>query len=382
MQTALWSLVAIGVFVYAGYPLLLLAAVTLGRLRRSGAEALAGATPTVTLVVSAFNEQAVIADKIRNSLALDYPRALLKVLVVSDGSTDSTDAIVETFSPDGVELLRMTERAGKTAGLNEAVRLSKSDVLVFSDANAMYETGAVKALVARLADRRIGGVVGESGYVTGERESEKSEGLYWRYETMIKRLESLIGSVVGGDGAIYAIRRELYVPMKHDMLSDFVNPLQIVMAGHRCVYEPKARSFESAGDSFDKEFRRKVRIVNRAWRALWTMAPLLNPVRYGFFSIQLISHKLLRWLVPVIMIAVLALNILLVGRGAAYVTLLAAQLAFYVLAMAGHLLRGRAKTSRLLSIPYYFCMVNAASAIGILQAFRGRTYATWSTVRT
>lgn len=378
MTAAFWILVALVVYVYVGYPLLL----ALLRSVRGGRPVAVGqGEPPVTLVVSAFNEAAVIAEKIENSLALDYPHDRLQVIVVSDASDDGTDGLVKRYADKGVELLRMMDRSGKTLGLNAAVAQARGEVVIFSDANAMYGRDVVRKLVRNFADPAVGAVVGESTYVAPEAESERSEGLYWRYETLIKRLESALGSVVGGDGAIYAIRRSLYVPMPADALSDFVNPLQIVQAGYRCVYEPEARSYERAADDFEKEFRRKVRIVNRAWRALFRLRALLNPLRFGFFSFQIVSHKLLRWLMPALLVLLLAINVAVADEGLIYRLALVGQGAFYLLALAGHLARRRPSVPALLSIPYYFCLVNAASALGILDAFRGKTYTTWSTPR-
>jgi len=169
--------------------------------------------------------------------------------------------------------------------------------------------------------------------------------------------------------------------MRADALSDFVNPLQIVKSGHRCVYEPRAQSAEKAAEGFDREFRRKVRIVNRAWRAMLSMPELLNPFRYGFFAVKLISHKLLRWLAPLFLAGLLLSNLALLGQGALYRFALAAQLSFYALALAGHALRHREHLPRLLSVPYYFSLVNVASARGILDALKGETYTTWTTAR-
>ena len=378
MTLAFWILLALVVYVYAGYPLLLAALRALG-----GGQPVARADlePPVTLVISAFNEAEVIAAKLENSLALDYPRERLQVIVVSDASDDGTDEIVASFAGRGVELLRMADRGGKTLGLNAAVQAARGAVVVFSDANALYGRDVIRKLARNFADPAVGAVVGESTYVDPEVESERSEGLYWRYETAIKRLESALGSVVGGDGAIYAVRRALYQPMRADALSDFVNPLQVVRAGQRCVYEPEARSYERAADNFEKEFRRKVRIVNRAWRALFNLKALLNPLRFGFFAFQLVSHKLLRWLVPLFLAALLAVNLAIVGEHPIYRLALAAQAAFYLLALAGHLARRRPSLPALLAIPYYFCLVNLASALGILDAFRGKTYTTWATAR-
>lgn len=378
MTLAFWIFLALVVYVYVGYPLLLALIRILVRRHpvRTGDE-----EPHVTLVVSAFNEAPVIAEKIENCLRLDYPQELRQVIVISDASDDGTDGIVTSYASRGVELLRMASRGGKTLGLNAALQRARGEIVVFSDANAMYDRDAIRKLVRNFADPRVGAAIGESVYVPAQVESERSEGLYWRYETLIKRLESALGSVVGGDGAIYAIRRALYSPMQAEALSDFVNPLLIRQAGYRCIYEPEARSREHAADNFDKEFRRKVRIVNRAWRALFDHVELLNPLRFGFFSFQLFSHKLLRWLVPALLAALFSSNLVIVGAHPIYQLALAGQGAFYLLAIAGHVVRHRASLPALLAIPYYFCLVNAASAIGILDAFRGRTYTTWTTAR-
>lgn len=377
--TVFWLSAALVVYVYFGYPLLLflVKSLTGGRTVRHSDE-----LPPVTLVISAFNEEGVIEKKIQNSLALDYPRELLQILVVSDASTDRTDDIVRAFADDGVNLLRMSERGGKTLGLNAAVEASNGEVVVFSDANAMYKGDSIRMLVRNFTDTEVGAVVGESTYVDPSSQAEQSESAYWRYETAIKAAESSLGSTVGGDGAIYAIRKDLYRPMSADALSDFVNPCQIVEQGYRCLYEPSAVSIEEAAGSFEKEYRRKVRIVNRAWRATMTMTQLLNPLRFGFFAIQFISHKLLRWLVPLILIVVITSNAYLLHSGLFYVMAFWAQVAFYILAFVGKVVSGIRELPTWVAIPYYFCLVNIASAQGILESYLGKTYATWSTART
>jgi cellulose synthase/poly-beta-1,6-N-acetylglucosamine synthase-like glycosyltransferase len=377
LEITFWALAFLVVYVYFGYPLLLVMRVWL----RPYAVTHGSSEPSVTLIISAFNEQDVIADKIENSLALDYQKDNLEIMIVSDASHDGTDEIVKMFAERGVKLLRMPERGGKTAGLNEAVKQAIGEIVVFSDANAMYRHDAIKALVRNFEDPSVGAAVGESTYNESTTDAEKSESAYWRYETYVKRLETRIGSVIGGDGAIYAIRKGLYRTMAADALSDFVNPLQIVEQGKRCVYEPDAISVEKAAGSYGKEFRRKVRIVNRAWRAMMSMKNMLNPLRYGFFSWELISHKLLRWLVPVFLLAIFLTNVALIARHPVYQVALVAQCIFYGLAVAGALQRHRDLAAPMY-IPFYFCLVNIASARGILEAYRGKTYTTWSTART
>jgi cellulose synthase/poly-beta-1,6-N-acetylglucosamine synthase-like glycosyltransferase len=268
-------------------------------------------------------------------------------------------------------------------GLNAALRAAQGDIVVFSDANAMYERDALRMLVRNFADSRVGAVTGESRYEIGADDaSTESEGAYWSYEIWIKGLESSLGSVVGGDGAIYAIRRSLYRDLAPGDLSDFVNPLQIVAQGYRNVYEPAAISREGGAEGYGAEFRRKVRIVNRAWRATFKMRSLLNPFRYGFFAFQYLSHKVLRWLVPWLMLVVFAANLLLAGSSPLFALLLAGQLCFYGVALLGWLLAGRGGLlGRVTSIPYYFCLVNLASLVALVEVFGGKEYRTWSSSR-
>ncbi len=374
-----WICLGLLVWVYAGYPAVLWVCRALGVrrvVRRAGIE------PPVTIIVSAYNERQVIGAKLGNCRSLDYPADRLEVIVVSDASDDGTDEIV-LAAGGTIRLLRMEARGGKTVGLNAALRAARGDIIVFSDANAMYERDALRKLVQNFADPRVGAVTGESRYQIGTNDaSTASEGTYWSYEIWIKAMESSLGSVVGGDGAIYAIRRELYLDLAPGDLSDFVNPLQIVAQGYRNVYEPEAISWEGGAEGYGAEFRRKVRIVNRAWRATFKMRRLLNPLRYGFFAFQFMSHKLLRWLVPWLMALVLVANLFLAMAPGLYAVLLAGQLLFYGLALAGWALAGRAGLgARLTSIPYYFCLVNLASLVALVEVFGGKEYRTWSSSR-
>ncbi len=379
MDVLFWAGIALIVYVYAGYPLLLL---LLNRVRGERPVRRANIEPDVTLIISAYNEEDVIARKLDNSLNLDYPAKKLEIIVVSDASTDKTDDIVRQYADRGVRLLRMPERGGKTVGLNLAVPQARGEIIIFSDANALYDRQVVRNMVRNFADPEVGVVTGESRYLIEDGDtSTESENLYWRYELMLKKLESALGSVVGGDGAIYAIRKSLYRPMQPSDLSDFVNPLQIVAQGYRNVYEPEAFSYEKGGESFEKEFRRKVRIVNRAWRGMVSMRRVLNPFRYGWFAVQTWSHKVLRWWIPAFMAMVLFANLMLLSESPFYQASLLLQGLFYGLALIGSVRRSTRPMSRLVYIPYYFCLVNWASLRGIIENYFGRTYTTWETVR-
>lgn len=367
-------------YVYFGYPLLLwlltarLPAVTHHR---------EDLYPDVTLIISCFNEEAVIRRKLENALATNYPADRLKILAVSDGSTDSTDDIVREFSAQGVKLIRQEGRLGKTMGLNLALEHIDTEIVVFSDANAMYDRDAIAKLVRNFADASVGYVVGAALYTDGkEGASASNEDLYWRYEIAIKTMESRLHSVVGGDGAIYAIRKALWEPLQQRDINDFVNPLQIIAKGYRGVFDPDARCFEETAGSFDKEIARKERIVNRSIRGLMRVRELLNPFRFGIFTFEVVSHKLLRWLIPLFMALGVAGSALLVAQGyLLFAWVLCGAMAIVLFAMLGHLKRADTSMPAFLSIPYYFVMVNLFALRGILKAMRGETQVTWSSAR-
>lgn len=374
-----WTGLGLLAWIYAGYPAFL-AGLRALRVRRP--VHVAPVEPRVTVVISAYNERQVIGAKLENCRALDYPPDRLEVIVVSDASDDGTDEIVAASGPP-VRLLRMESRGGKTVGLNAALRVATGEIIVFSDANAMYQRDALRMLVRNFADPRVGAVTGESRYEIGADDSStESEDTYWSYEIWIKTLESSLGSVVGGDGAIYAIRRSLYRDLAPGDLSDFVNPLQIVDQGYRNVYEPAAVSWEGGAEGYGAEFRRKVRIVNRAWRATFKMRALLNPFRHGFFAFQFLSHKVLRWLAPWLLALIFGANLLCVGEAPVYRLLLAGQVLCYGLAALGWLLAGRGGVvGRVATIPYYFCLVNLASLVALVEVLGGKEYRTWASSR-
>jgi cellulose synthase/poly-beta-1,6-N-acetylglucosamine synthase-like glycosyltransferase len=369
---------AIG-YVYVGYPVVL---ALLARWRRQEINK-ADITPSVSVVISAYNEADVIGNKIKNTLDLDYPRDRMEVIVVSDASTDRTDEIVSSFADKGVILLRMPTRGGKTIGLNAALRVAKHDIVVFSDANIMYRRDTIRRLVANFADPSVGCVTGDSQYAElGESEAHKQENTYWGYERYIRSLESQIGSTVGGDGAIFAIRRELYTPLSPETINDLVTPLQIVLKGLRAVFEPAAVGVEPSAGDFKKEFRRKRRIVNRSWRGVMSVVEVLNPAKVGIFAWQVWSHKMLRWLVlPLLGVAVTGC-VLAIPRGFVYYAGVIGFVLSLVLAVLGALstsLLGPA--GRVAQGLFYFYLVNVAAVLGVSRALTGNVETTWSPER-
>jgi len=371
VEILFWSCLGCIALSYFGYPLLL--AVWSFRRRHVVGDEL----PRVSLVISAYNEAAVIGAKIENALAIDYPAEKLEIVVISDESDDGTDEMVERYAGQGVVLFRQSPRQGKSAGLTRFVPETRGEVIVFSDANSMYEPDAIRKLVRHFADERVGYVVGQQRYRNDSSEVSAAESAYWKYETWIKQQESRVGSVVGGDGAISAIRWELFQPLRHDDISDFTLPLQIVAQGYRGVYEPEAVCHEETATSFQGEFRRKARIVNRSLRAVLRVPSVLNPFRVGLFALQLFIHKVLRWFVPFFLCVMLACSVYLaVTMEGIYEWALWLQGAFYATALLRVVpVIGR---FRPVFLPYYFCVVNAAAGVGILQVLAGRQIATWT----
>ncbi len=371
------------VYIYLGYPLCL---ALLARLFPQKHRYADEHIPSATLIISAYNEEDVIEAKIRNALELDYPGEKLTIMVVSDASTDRTDEIVTSFRDSGVILVRSNSHRGKTFALNQAFADINSEIVVFSDANALYERHAVKRLTRHFADAQIGYVVGHARYVENlQTAAGVSEGAYWNIETKIKEWESTFSSVVGGDGAIYAIRSELYEPLHETDINDFVNPLQIVAKGFRGIYEPEAWCTEKPAGHFIKEFSRKVRISNRSFNGLLRVPAASNPIKTGRFAWQLISHKLLRWFSPYI----LCLNFLAAiatSKSAPESALTLCLVAFYgffsLFSLIGWWLDKSGSYRTIFSIPYYFSLMNSASAVGILLRLKGEIISTWETVRT
>lgn len=379
LEALFWISTALVLYVYAGYPCLLY----LIARRKTGNAPLAEVDlPRVTLLISAYNEKSVIQDKLRNALSMNYPGDRIEIIVISDCSDDGTDEIVSRFKPEGIRLIRQGERLGKSMGLNLGVREASGRILIFSDANSMYRPDAVLDLVRHFCDPSIGYAVGNCAYVDTSTQvaSAESEGLYWKLETWLKEKESDFGSVVGGDGAIYAIRRELYTPLRATDINDFLNPLQIIVKGFRGVYDRAAICYEEAGDSFEKEFNRKVRIISRSLNAVRRAPRVLLPWVQPRHWLALISHKVLRWLAPVFLIFAFSASVLL-WQFPFYRIATLLQAGFFMLAVAGWAVASRPKLSKVLYLPYYFCLVNLASLFGIFKFLGGSLSPTWQTIR-
>ncbi len=342
------------------------------------------ATPRVSLVVAAHNEESGIEAKIRNALDLDYPIDQLEILIASDGSTDGTNEIAARFAERGVSLLSLP-RVGKVQALHEAVLESTGEVLLFSDANTLLDAKAVRRIVRNFADPEVGGVCGNQVHARERHEDSSGDGesLYWRYDKWLKARESHTGSIVSADGAIYAIRRDLYRrPSDPAANDDFAISTQVVRDRYRLVFEAEALAFEGTPGRAGDEFGRKVRIVSKGFWSILAVRELLNPFRFGFYSVVLFTHKVLRRLTPLFLVGALAGSLIKVTDGPIYALSVGAQAGFYTLAAVGWLLRSsRFGRSRIVAVPFFFCLANAAALVGLIDVVRGKRVAAWQPKR-
>lgn len=339
--------------------------------------------PTVTLLVAAFDEADVIEAKLRNCLTLDYPRSKLDVLVVTDGSTDETYAIARRFAPQGVRVEHQAERRGKLHAIQRVLPLAEGEIVVSTDANALLNPESLRMMMRHFGDPEVGCVAGEKRILTGEKDVSAGEGLYWRYESFLKRLDSRMGAVMGAAGELLAFRRACYEALPPDtILEDFVLSMRLVQQGFRVVYEPEAYALEAASLSIGDEFKRKARIVAGGWQAAFRLKGLLWPSR-PLVTFQYVSHRLLRWLfVPLLLPLVLVSNAVLASHGPGlYRGLLWAQGAFYLAACYGALVQRGGRRARWYYLPFYFVFMNVAALAGAWRFWTGGQAVTWEKAR-
>jgi cellulose synthase/poly-beta-1,6-N-acetylglucosamine synthase-like glycosyltransferase len=376
-----WTAIFLIIYTYIGFPLMVILRGLLWNrpYRRESFTSL----PSVSIIISAYNEAKTIAEKLDNILSLDYPRGKLEVVIASDGSSDGTDMIVENYREQGVKLLSLPHD-GKSAALNAAVALSRGEILVFSDANSLYKADAIQELVKPFRDPKVGGVAGNQIYLRESSGGSTSDGerAYWNFDRMLKLFQSRSGNTLAATGAIYAIRRSLFRPIPDGVSDDFVTSTSVMVQGYRLVFAPDAIAYEPVAATNSVEFRRKVRVIIRAWKAFIYMKELLNPFRYGFYSIQLFSHKILRYLVVFPLLMLFLVSPFLWKNGLFYQLATTGQVVFYICGLLGLLLDGtRFRRMKLLTIPFYFCMVNAASFVAIISVLRGRQIKHWAPQR-
>lgn len=359
-------------YVYLGYPILLL---VLSRWRPRPVQA-ADIQPSVSLIVPVHDEERIIGAKIENCLALQYPTDRFEVLVVSDGSNDRTVEIARGFDGGPVRVTELPRR-GKLFALDEGVRQSSGEILVFTDAGAFLQPESLNRLVRSFADPEVGGAFGSYSVNRDRDGSGGGAGLYWRLDQWQKTLESRIGSAVGASGAFYAVRRSLYRPIENPaQADDFAISVRVVLQERRLVYVPEAVAFEREPRDSRREFGRRVRIANHSLRSLLDLGSALW--RSGLYSLQLVSHKVLRYLAPVFLLALLLSNLRLAQGSSLFTATLAGQFLAYSLALVASLLQVAGSRSGILSAPYHFYVMNAAALIGLLSILAGTRIAAWS----
>jgi cellulose synthase/poly-beta-1,6-N-acetylglucosamine synthase-like glycosyltransferase len=373
LAIVLWTALGLIVYAHVGYPLLLAALVRLRR-RRAEPRPEPNPLPRVSLIVAAHDEEEAIERRIENAIALDYPPERLEVIVASDGSTDRTverSRAAAALAAGRVRVLDLSRR-GKVRAQDAAVDEASGDLLAFSDANALWKPDALRLLVTRLANPRTGYVCGQLRYLAAD--GTNQEGLYWRYETAVRALETRAGSVTAGNGAIYAVERDAYLRLDPRTSHDLSFPFNLVKRGRRAVYEPRAIAIERPLASIEGEFRRKRRMMSHTWPAVLA-GGMLDPRGYGFlYALEIYSHRLLRYSTPVLHLVALGVNVPLAFGSTLYQVTLAAQVVFVLAAALGRLTAGR---PRVLGLAYYYVLVTASLGAGLWDWLRHGTPATW-----
>jgi biofilm PGA synthesis N-glycosyltransferase PgaC len=377
-------------YVYAGYPLIL---ALLARLRRS-ADKYQPITPKVTMLIAAYNEEAVIASKLENALSLDYPYDHLQILVAADGSDDHTPDIVRKFGERGIELNYDPERRGKMAAINRAMQMVRHEIVLFSDANNLYEEDTLRELVKPFSNPQVGAVSGKKHILDGKDALSHTDGLYWRYESYIKENESRLGSCTGVSGEILAVRRALYQPPPDKVINDdFFIGLNVLRQGYRLVYAPKARSYEHSSFTEKDEVTRRTRIVAGRYQAMFKSGSVL-PWNQPILIWQIVSHKFMRPLVPLMMILAICSNFaaliwpaqsssdawLYLGKPYNWI-LFALQILFYLLAWFGGHLQPKGLIVKILYLPTFLLNSNISAVLGLYSFLTGRQTSLWTRAR-
>lgn len=374
MELLFWLSVILIVYIYIGYP------IVLRYLPKRTSEKMLplNELPKVSVIIPAYNESKVIQQTIENKLSQDYPAEKLEIIIVSDESEDGTDEIVKTTAAQDprVRLIRQVPRQGKTSGLNIAMLDATGEIIIFSDANSHYQPNAIRQLVDCFNDPNVGYVTGKMVYVN-EEGNVVGDGCsaYMKYENYLRSLESQVSSVVGVDGGIDAIRKALYQPMNADQLPDFVLPLKVITQGKRVIYCENALLNEESLSNSQSEFRMRVRVSLRAYWAMWDMKHLFNPFKYGLFSLQITSHKLLRYLAFIPLFLALVTNGLITGEGWLYQLTFLGQIIFYSAAAFVSLNDGT--KNRWLALINYFCLINIAAAMAFIKFIKREKIVMW-----
>lgn len=374
MAMLFWMSVVLVFYPYVIYPVVLCVANAFAtrHIKRGNIE------PSVTVLIAAYNEEDNIGATVENKMQLEYPPDKLQIVIISDGSTDGTDEIVNRYVSRGVVLLRQESRRGKAAALNMGVQHAMGEILVFSDANSLFHKDALRRVVENFNDHQVGYITGNLMFAhKNESVNGNGSSAYMKYENWLRQRETDFGSIVGVNGGVDAIRHDLYVDIPDNLITDFVLPLSVLRHHGRVVYDTRVHSHEEPNSEIRAEFRMRVRVALRALQGLSYMRALLNPVAYGRVAFSLISHKLLRYLTPVFMVIALLLNLRLAMGNELYMWLLGLQFSTYAAAVVGLIYKPTGWLHKILSLPAYFLVSNAAFSVALVKFLRGETIATW-----
>lgn len=384
-ELVVWICLSLVAFHYIGYPLLLFVFSTFSQaksdflylVRRSSRRCRfqPDYVPRVAVLMSVYNEEAVIQAKVKNLLQTSYPPDQLEFLLGLDAPVDSTSELLKENPSSQPRVFSFETRRGKLAVLCDLAARTSAEILVFTDANTMLESNCIRNLVRHFADPRVGAVSGEEIRVVPPGADPGGESLYWRYESALKILESRLNCSLGGNGAVLAVRRSLFRPRKQSIVEDFQIPLEIRFRGYRVVYDPEAVALEEIAPTFSAQFARRARIGAGNFQTLFANPECFNPIK-GLVTFCFLAHRVLRWFVPVLLMTAFLCSILLVKQHG-YTALLAAQSVFYLMAGSGYLLKKSGKPTRLFSLPLSFCSMNLALVVGLLRYLNRRQTATW-----
>ncbi len=382
-----WILLFIVFYAYLGYGILLFILVKLKRLlKKTKEKEKENYEPEVTLFVAAYNEKDYVDAKVKNSFSLEYPSKKVHQVWVTDGSDDGTPELLKKYKDQGVEVYHENARGGKIGAMNRGIQFVKTPIVIFSDGNTMLGEESIRRIVNLFADPKVGCVSGEKRIFNKEKDSAAAtEGIYWKYESKLKKWDAELYSVVGAAGELFAIRTELFEKVEKDtLLDDFIISLRIAMKGFTIQYDPKAYAIENPSANVKEELKRKVRIAAGGIQSIIRLKPLLNIFKYGTLSFQFISHRVLRWtLAPLSLPLIFLFNLYLAwqtGFGQLtniYTLMFYAQLLFYIMALTGWYLENRKISLKILFVPYYFFVMNYAVFAGIQRYFKGQQSVNW-----
>lgn len=375
-----WASLGILFYTYLGYGILVYMLARLKQ-RKGPPEILPDEVlPAVTMVIAAYNEARFIEEKIRNTFSLDYPDGKLKLLIVTDGSNDGTPELAARHA--GVTLMHLPERRGKIHAVNRVMKAVDTPIVVFSDANTTLNTMALKNMVRHYQDEAVGGVAGEKRILNKSADNAPGagEGLYWKYESFLKKKDSQLYAVMGAAGELFSVRTALFEePPVNMIIEDFYMSLRIVARGYRFIYEPEAHATETASATVGDEWKRKVRISAGGFQAIAKLWPLLNPFRHGVVTFQYVSHRVLRWtLAPLSLIVMLLASAFLSLQGSVFYTaMFLAQVFFYAIAWVGYMLRDRKISIKGFFVPFYFSVMNLSVFAGFVRYVKGQQSVVW-----